>query len=418
MMIDLDHFKNVNDTFGHVVGDELLRQVATRLSRSLRESDTLARVGGDEFVLLGEDISCPQDVKVIAGKIVDTMNEPFEIHGSRLYVTTSIGATLYPGDAASATQLLKNADLALYRVKHEGRGRYLLYSPEMDVELLNVRRLEDGLRRALADGTLQLFYQPTFSLGDGRIQGVEALLRWPLPDGGYVMPATFIPIAETSGLIVPLGEWVLCEACRQARTWLKAGYHLRVAVNLSAIQLREPDFDLLIKRLLKENGLLGNILELEITEGVFLDLQKRPSRRRCARSRRWVCNSPSTISEPATPASATSRTFPSTVSRSTLPSSGTSASPQGRRQSSRRSSPSVAVSASRSRPRAWRPTFSWRSCETTCATRRKASCSLSRPRPATSSLCSSDRVPARGANAMRSRRPRGHLAAWAFNPAG
>ena len=176
MMIDLDHFKNVNDSLGHVAGDDLLRQVADRLRNDLRESDTLARVGGDEFVLLGEDVASSQDVKVIARKIVDTMTEPFDIQGSRLQVSTSIGVTLYPRDAAGAAQLLRNADLALYRAKHEGRGQYRFYSPKMDLELLTTRSLEDGLRRALNEGTLQLFYQPTISAS---VAGSIAPAVWP-----------------------------------------------------------------------------------------------------------------------------------------------------------------------------------------------------------------------------------------------
>lgn len=274
MMIDLDHFKNVNDSLGHVVGDALLRKVADRLRGALRGSDTLARVGGDEFVLLGEDVAGPDAVSVIARKIVDTMAEPFDISGSRLYMSASVGVTLYPRDATEPELLLRNADLALYRAKHEGRGQYQFYSPDMDLELRATRNLEDGLRRAITDGTLELCYQPTFSLADGRIQGVEALLRWRPDDGNYVMPASFIPLAETSGLIVPLGEWVLGQACRQAQIWSKIGYHLRVAVNVSAIQLREPSFVLLIERLLADNKLAGNLLELEITEGVFLDPSK------------------------------------------------------------------------------------------------------------------------------------------------
>jgi diguanylate cyclase (GGDEF)-like protein/PAS domain S-box-containing protein len=274
MMIDLDHFKNVNDSLGHVAGDELLRQVADRLRSALRESDTLARVGGDEFVLLAEDVASPHGVSAIARKIVDTIAEPFDISGSRLYINTSVGVTLYPRDAGEPALLLRNADLALYRAKREGRGQYQFYSPDMDLELRVTRNLENGLRRALKEGTLELFYQPTYSLADGRIQSVEALVRWRHEDGGHVMPASFIPIAETSGLIVPLGEWVLREACRQAQVWSNSGYDLRVAVNVSAIQLREPTFALLVERVLADNKLGGNVLELEVTERVFLDPSK------------------------------------------------------------------------------------------------------------------------------------------------
>lgn len=275
MMIDLDCFKSINDSLGHVAGDELLRQVAGRLRDGLRESDTLARVGGDEFVLLAEHVASARDASTLAQKIVDTVGAPFtDIHGSRLSVTASVGTTLFPQDAGDAALLLHHADVALYRAKHEGRGRYRLYEPEMDAERQATRSLESGLRRAIEENTLELFYQPIFSLADGRIQGVEALLRWPQAGGGHVMPARFIPIAETSGLIVPLGEWVLREACRQAQVWRKAGHSLRMAVNLSAIHLREPEFTLMIKRVLTEQDLQSDCLELEITETVFLDPSK------------------------------------------------------------------------------------------------------------------------------------------------
>jgi diguanylate cyclase (GGDEF)-like protein/PAS domain S-box-containing protein len=262
MTIDLDHFKNVNDSLGHVAGDELLRQVADRFRNSLRESDTLARVGGDEFVLLGEDVAGPHGVSVIARKIVDAMAEPFDIRGSQLYMSTSVG---------------------------------VLY--------------------------------------DGRIQGVEALLRWPHAGGGHVMPTSFIPIAETSGLIVPLGEWVLREACRQAQIWWKTGHHLRMAVNLSAIQLREPGFALLVERVLAETNCWAMLSSSRSPRECFSIRRRRRSRRRCARSRRWACSSPSTTSERAIPALVTSRTSPSTESRSTPRSCGTSASSRGPRRS-------------------------------------------------------------------------------------
>jgi diguanylate cyclase (GGDEF)-like protein/PAS domain S-box-containing protein len=274
MMLDLDHFKNVNDTLGHNAGDNLLQEVARRFQGRLRASDTLARVGGDEFVLVQEDLTDPIGASVMASKLVTALAEPFDLQGNRLHIGTSIGITLYPDDGADPDILLRNADLALYRAKHEGRGRYQFYDREMDLELRHTRSLENGLRQALEERTLELFYQPTFSLYDGRIQGVEALLRWPCPGRGQVMPESFIPIAETSGLIAPLGEWVLREACRQAQIWRKAGCHLRMAVNLSPIQLREPDFPLLVESVLAENELMGDALELEVTERVFLDPSK------------------------------------------------------------------------------------------------------------------------------------------------
>ena len=252
----------------------MLQQVAQRFRARLRASDTLARVGGDEFVLVQDDLTELAGASTMAEKVVTALAEPFHLQGSRLHIGTSIGITLYPNDGADPDILLRNADLALYRAKHDGRGRYRFYDREMDLELRTARSLENGLRQALEDCVLQLFYQPTFSLDNGRIQGVEALLRWPHAGGGHVMPGSFIPIAETSGLIVPLGEWVLREACRQAQKWWTAGCRLRMAVNLSPVQLREPDFATLIERVLAENKLDGNALELEVTERVFLDPSK------------------------------------------------------------------------------------------------------------------------------------------------
>jgi diguanylate cyclase (GGDEF)-like protein len=274
MMLDLDHFKNVNDALGHAIGDGLLQEVAARLGGRLRASDTLARVGGDEFVLIQPDLIDRSDTGIVAQKLIDAFTEPFVVKNNRLDIGASIGVTVFPDDATDPDLLLRNADMALYRAKRNGRGQYRCYSPDMDAELKATRSLEAGLRQALECGTLELFYQPLFTLEDGRIQGVEALIRWAHPDGGYVSPASFIPVAETSGVIVPLGEWILHQACRQARAWMEAGWHLRVAVNLSAVQLRQPDFPILVKRVLDDSGLAACALELEITETVFLDPSK------------------------------------------------------------------------------------------------------------------------------------------------
>jgi diguanylate cyclase (GGDEF)-like protein/PAS domain S-box-containing protein len=274
MMLDLDHFKNVNDALGHTVGDGLLQAVATRLSARMRASDTLARVGGDEFVVLLPDLSDRSGAAVIAQKLIGAFTEPFFVQRNRLDVGASIGITVFPDDATELDLLLRNADIALYRAKRSGRGQYRCYSPDMDVELKATRSLEAGLRHALEHGTLELFYQPLFALGSGRFQGVEALIRWPHPGGGYVLPASFIPVAETSGFIVPLGEWTLRQACHQAQAWMQAGWKLRVAVNLSAVQLRQPDFAVLVERILDDSRLVPSALELEVTESVFLDPSK------------------------------------------------------------------------------------------------------------------------------------------------
>jgi diguanylate cyclase (GGDEF)-like protein len=274
MMLDLDHFKNVNDALGHSIGDGLLQAVATRLGGRMRASDTLARVGGDEFVVIQPDLIDRSGAAVIAQKLIDAFTEPFFVQRNRLDIGASIGITVFPDDTTDLDLLLRNADIALYRAKRGGRGRYRCYSPDMDVELKATRSLEAGLRQAIEHGTLELFYQPLFALGSACFQGVEALIRWPHPGGGYVLPASFIPVAETSGLIVPLGEWTLRQACHQAQAWMQAGWHLRVAVNLSAVQLRQPDFATLIERVLDDSHLVASALELEITESVFLDPSK------------------------------------------------------------------------------------------------------------------------------------------------
>jgi diguanylate cyclase (GGDEF)-like protein len=274
MMLDLDHFKNVNDALGHSIGDGLLQEVAVRLSHHLRAVDTVARIGGDEFVLIQPDLIDRDGASILAQKLTNALADPFMVQGHRLDIRTSIGIALCPDDGRDPDLLLRHADMALYRAKRDGRSQFRFYSSEMNLELKATRSLENGLRQAIENDTLELFYQPTFSLADGRVQGMEALLRWPHPGGGLVAPASFIPIAELSGLIVPLGERTLSQACRQARAWMEAGWRFRIAVNVSATQLRQADFAALIERTLAETGLIASALELEVTEGVFLDASK------------------------------------------------------------------------------------------------------------------------------------------------
>ena len=236
---------------------------------------TLARAGGNEFVLIQPDLIDSSGATIMAQKLVEALAERFLVQGNRLHIGTSIGITLFPDDGTESDLLLRNADMALYRAKHHGRGQYRIYSRDMDLELKATRSVEDGLRQALEHGTLELFYQPIFAFADGCVRGVEALIRWRHPGGGSVSPASFIPVAETSGLIVPnLGEWILRQACRQAQAWMRAGRHLRVAINLSAVQLRQPDFAVLVERALDDSHLVGSALELEVTESVFLDPSK------------------------------------------------------------------------------------------------------------------------------------------------
>ncbi|MBV8401163.1 MAG: bifunctional diguanylate cyclase/phosphodiesterase, partial [Acetobacteraceae bacterium] len=245
--------------------------VSARLGEHLRSGDTIARRGGDEFVMIPRDATDRAAAVSVAQRLLEGLAKPFLIRDNRLDVSAGIGIALFPDDATDADELLRNADMALYRAKRDGPDQYRCYSSEMDMELKASHRLETGLREALERGTLELVYQPVFSLQDGSINAAEALTRWPYSDGSYVAPASFIPVAEASGLIIPLGEWTLREACRQARSWTERGWRARVAVNISAVQLRQPDFADLVERTLLVSGLAAAQLELEITEGVFLD---------------------------------------------------------------------------------------------------------------------------------------------------
>ena len=271
MMVGLDRFKTINGSLGHKTGDALLQGVARRISGRLRECDTLARVGGDEFVLVQTELAGPTDASIMAQTILQLLNQPFAIQGNQLRIDTCIGITLFPQDGAVGDRLLHNADLALYRAKREGRGQYRFYSNDMDLELKATLSVESELRHAIEQDRLELYYQPTFAVADGRVHGVETLIRWPRPDGDYKMPTSLIPSTEISGLIVPLGEWTLRTACREAKTWIAAGLGLRLAVNVSAIQLRQPAFAGLVEHILADSGLAATDLELEVTENVFLD---------------------------------------------------------------------------------------------------------------------------------------------------
>jgi diguanylate cyclase (GGDEF)-like protein len=271
MMVGLDRFKTITGSLGHKTGDALLQGVARRISGRLRECDTLARVGGDEFVLVQPESGGTTDASRMAQTILELLNQPFAIHGNQLRIDTCVGITLFPQDGVDAEGLLRNADLALYRAKREGRGQYRFYSNEMDLELKATLRVESELRHAIEQDSLELFYQPTFAVADGRVHGVETLIRWPRPGGDPKVPTSLIPSTEISGLIVPLGEWTLRTACREAKAWIAAGLGLRLAVNVSAIQLRQPAFAALVEHILADSGLAASALELEVTESVFFD---------------------------------------------------------------------------------------------------------------------------------------------------
>ncbi len=266
MFLDLDRFKGVNDSLGHPVGDALLCAVTERLQRVVPGADTVARLGGDEFAIVQSNIS-PNDTRDLAARIIDTMVEPFEVHGHQVVIGTSIGIAMAPADGNEPDQLLRNADMALYRAKGDGRGNYHFFQPEMDAQMQERRTLELDLRKALLAEEFELYYQPLVDAGSGEVTGFEALIRWNHPERGLVSPDAFIPVAEEIGLIVPLGDWVLKQACRDAMTWPGK---LTVAVNLSAVQFRNPALALSVVSALGQSGLAASRLELEITESVLL----------------------------------------------------------------------------------------------------------------------------------------------------
>jgi diguanylate cyclase (GGDEF)-like protein/PAS domain S-box-containing protein len=271
VFLDLDHFKDVNDSLRHTVGDALLREVAGRLATIARASDTWARLGGDEFALVQEGLQGTDGVATMASRIQAALDRPFLLEGQELAVRCSFGITLYPVDGDTPEMLVRNADVALYRAKSAGRGRFEPYRSGLDRELRRDRRLQGDLGRALLAQALELAYQPVFALPRQRLTKVEALVRWHPTDSAPIPPSTFIPLAEKSGLIHSLGEWVLTQACRQGAAWAAARRPLRIAINVSASQLRHGGFVSMVHRVLAEAGLDPSLLELELTESVFVD---------------------------------------------------------------------------------------------------------------------------------------------------
>jgi diguanylate cyclase (GGDEF)-like protein/PAS domain S-box-containing protein len=274
LFLDLDHFKIINDSLGHTVGDELLRVVAKRLKAAVREGDTVARVGGDEFTIVLQELHNGDAAAVVAQKVLRTLADPIEVGEQRLYVTASIGITLSPDDGEDAETLLKNADSAMYRAKSEGRNTYQMATRELSRTTHERMTLESGLHRALERGEFTLLYQPQVEIdGDETsITGMEALLRWNHPERGVVTPEHFIGLAEDRGLILPIGEWVIREACDAARRFHDHGFpHFRVAVNLSARQFRDSTLLATVESALKTSGIDPRTLELEITETVAME---------------------------------------------------------------------------------------------------------------------------------------------------
>ncbi|MCH9020480.1 MAG: EAL domain-containing protein [Proteobacteria bacterium] len=269
--LDLDHFKDVNDTLGHPAGDDLLKQVSARLLACVRKTDTVARFGGDEFAIIQANLNHQDGIAVLAERMVESIAAPFKLDQEQVFTGTSIGITVFPHDDSDPDRLFRNADLALYQAKQEGRNNYRLYDPAMNEELRARKALEQDIRQALDEGAFFLNYQPQIEIASGRITGVEALVRWRHPERGMVSPAEFIPVAEQARLISRLTDGLLREACEQAKAWQDAGLPpIRVSVNLSPADFKRTDIVSTVTGILDECGLTPRYLELEITEGMVM----------------------------------------------------------------------------------------------------------------------------------------------------
>jgi diguanylate cyclase (GGDEF)-like protein len=271
LIINLDQFKTINDTLGHGIGDSLLKQIARRLQEHLRKADLLARFGGDEFAIMIEDLPTVQAAAEVAEQLRQALERPFDCEHNELFVSGSIGIACFPEDGNDAATLLKNADAAMHQAKQEGRNTHRFFSAQINAHSQEYLQLANNLRYALERRQLHLHYQPCIDLNSNRIVSVEALLRWQHPELGNISPAKFIPIAESTGLIAPIGKWVLEEACRQAKQWQNRGYDLRMAVNLSARQFRDADLLCMVEEILQNNALDARSLELEITESMLME---------------------------------------------------------------------------------------------------------------------------------------------------
>jgi diguanylate cyclase (GGDEF)-like protein/PAS domain S-box-containing protein len=271
LFLDLDGFKHVNDSLGHAIGDELLQSVATRLAACVRHSDTVSRLGGDEFVVLLSEVSHAGDAAISAKKVLTALTAPHRVARHELAVTASIGLSIYPADGQDAEALIRNADTAMYQAKQSGRNNFQFFSPSMNARSAERQSIEEGLRHALERKEFVLHYQPKIDLKTGAIIGAEALIRWQRPDHGLVSPLQFVPIAEECGLILPIGQWVLRQACRQARAWQDAGMRaIPVAVNVSSVEFRSEEFINNVWTILKDTRLEPRYLELELTESVLM----------------------------------------------------------------------------------------------------------------------------------------------------
>lgn len=276
LFIDLDNFKVVNDTLGHNVGDLLLKRVSDKISRTLRGGDCVCRIGGDEFAVILQELPGHADAAIVAGKILNEMAKPLWLNDSEIYIGASIGIGLYPDDAPDMNTLLRCADVAMYYAKSRGKNNYQLFQQDMEGKALKRLALESAMRKALEMREFVLHYQPQVDVASGKIIAVEALIRWPRPDLGVVGPSDFIPVAEESGLIIPIGDWVLRTACRQAKQWLDAGMPMRVAVNLSGRQFSDENLVSNILAITREIDLPAEMLELEITESMLMESRDAP----------------------------------------------------------------------------------------------------------------------------------------------
>jgi diguanylate cyclase (GGDEF)-like protein len=267
LYLDLDDFKDINDTLGHPVGDALLEAVAKRLRLGIRQDDVVARLGGDEFAILHLEKNHPDQTTTLAQRVAEAISAPYHVEGHRVVVSASIGISVAPADGTDPDQLLKNADMALYRAKADGRGVFRFFEPAMDAQLQAKRSIEVDLRDALTNNELEVFYQPLFDITRDQVCGFEALMRWHHPQKGMISPVQFIPIAEETGLIIAMGEWVLRRACFDAMSWPEG---TKVAVNLSSVQIKNSDLPKIVAEGLAESGLPASRLELEVTETVLL----------------------------------------------------------------------------------------------------------------------------------------------------
>ena len=288
LFLDLDGFKRVNDTLGHAIGDRLLKAVADRLMTCVRGSDTVSRIGGDEFVVLLSEVERAEDSAITARRMLEAVSETYTIDRHDLNITVSIGVSVYPDDGVDAETLIKNADAAMYQAKENGRKGYQFYKPAMNLRAIERQDIEDSLRQAIGREEFSLHFQPKVNLHTGEIAGAEALLRWEHPTRGPMPPALFMPVAEASGLIQPIGSWVMREACRQTQSWRSAGLMLpMIAINISGVQFANGRFVDGVFEMLSDTGLDPRMLELELTEGALMKQADRrrldPPRARCRR---------------------------------------------------------------------------------------------------------------------------------------